>query len=330
MAERASVFGQNQWGVETTSGVSVAANKLLQSWDIIETASIGVDFYRAQGLKYPSLGIAGKDLTMAQLRGKPCYTDIVYLLSGLFGAAVITGPNTDGAYTWVFSPSSSAPDAFKTFTIERGSSVAAEKFTYGLPSQFGLEFDRGVANLTGALLGQALTTGITLTATPTAIPMVPMSPKDFSVWADPTSGALGTTKLTRLLKGNFVFGGSKYLPLWVVDQAQTSFAAVVEGAPDATFRALFAADATAGQGVSFLANVRAGDTRFVRIKATGPLIAGATNHSFTIDMAAKFDDPGPFHDESGVYAYELPWNLVTDPTWGKALTLTVVTTTATL
>jgi hypothetical protein len=109
-----------------------------------------------------------------------------------------------------------------------------------------------------------------------------------------------------------------------VDQAQTSFAAVVESTPAAMFQALFAADTTASQGIAFLANVRAGDTRFVRIKAVGPLIAGATNYSFQIDCAAKFGKPSPFRDASGVYSYELPWTLVHDPTWAKSMVVTVV------
>src|SRR5207244_5167404 len=144
--------------------------------------------------------------------------------------------------------------------------------------QFGLTFDRDRADLAGALLGRAQTTGITLTASPTAIPLIPISPKEFTVYADTTSAGLGTTKLGRLLRGNFSFGASKYLPLWVVDAAQASFIDVVESTPTATFSALVEADAT---GVGFLANVRAGDTRFVRIQAVGPLIAGASNYKLT-------------------------------------------------
>jgi|SRR5579859_345107 len=329
-SERASVFGQSQWGLESVHGTSVPGNRLIQSFDILETAEVDVDFYRPMGNKFPTVGVSGRDFVTARLTGKPSYTDIVYLLSGLLGAAVITGPNVDGAYTWVFSPSSTAPDAFSSFTIERGSSVAAEKFTHGLPSEIGLEFDRMVANLTGAVIGQALTSGITLTASPTAIPIVPMSPKDFSVFADTTSAGLGTTRLTRLLHGNFAFGNGKYVPLWVVDQTQPSFVSVVESTPAAVFSALFEADATAGQGINFLANVRAGDTRFVRIHAVGPLIAGATNYSFTIDCAAKFGKPSAFRDSGGVYAYELPWTLIHDATWTHAMQVTVITTLASL
>lgn len=320
MAERASVFQQVQIGVETTSGASVAASKLLQSMDIIPTASVNVDVYRPQGNKFPTVAVAGQDMVSARITGKPTYSELIYPFSSLFGAATITGPNGDGAYTHVYNPASAGPDAFKSYTVERGSSVGAEKFTFGLFAGFGMTFNRQTADLTGALIGQAMTTGITMTATPTAIPLIPISPKDISVYADTASAGLGTTKLTRVLNGNFAFGQNKYNPLWVVDQAQTSFVSVVENTPAATFSVLLEADST---GMGFLANVRAGDTRFVRIQGTGPLISGATNYKLQIDMAAKFGTPREFTDTNGVYAIEYPWNLVHDGIWGKALVVTL-------
>lgn len=326
MAERASVFQQVQVGVETTSGTSVAASKLLQSMDIQPDAQLNVDYFRPQGNKYPTVAALGKDFTTARVVGKPTYTEIVYPFSGMFGAAVITGPNGDGAYTWVFSPASSAADAFKTVTVERGSAVQAEKFTFGLFDSLGMRFDRQTADLSGTMVGQAQTTGITMTATPTAIALIPILPKQIDVYVDSTSGALGTTKLGRFLQGDWAFGG-KYQPLWVVDSSQTSFVQIVEQTPNARFRMLVEADAA---GMAFLATIRAGTTQFVRLKCSGPLIAGATSNSLTIDMAVKGGNPDPYEDSNGVYAVGLNWSLVHDATWGKALTATVTNTIATL
>lgn len=327
MPERASVFGQVQVGLETVHGTSVAANRLLTSFDVMPTPDIGVDFYRPQGNKFPTVAVAGKDLTTSRIAGKPTYSELIYPFSGLFGAATIVGPNGDGAYTHTYNPAATAPDAFTSFTVERGSSVAAEKFTFGLFTQLGLTFDRDRADLSGAMIGRAQTTGITLTTTPTTIPLIPISPKEISVFADTTSAGLGTTKLGRLLRGNFQFGASKYQPLWVVDSAQASFIDVVESTPAATFSALVEADAA---GVGFLANVRAGDTRFVRILCTGPLIAGATSYKLQIDMAAKFGKPSPYSDEAGVYAVEHTWTVVFDAAWAKAMQVVLTNLQATL
>lgn len=327
MPERASVFQQCQLGLESTHGTSVAANRLLTSFDVMPTPDINIDFYRPQGNKFPTVGVAGKDFTTARITGKPTYSELIYPLSSLLGAATITGPNGDGAYTHTYNPAATAADAFTSYTIERGSAVQAEKFTYGMFSQFGLSFDRDRADLSGAMIGRAQTTGITLTATPTAIPLIPISPKEFSVYADTTSGALGGTRLGRVLRGNFQFGAGKYLPLWTVDSSQTSFVEVVESTPAATFSVLVEADAA---GMAFLANVRAGDTRFVRIQAVGPVIAGASSYTFTINMAAKFGRPSEYRDENGVYAIEHTWTVVYDATWTRAMQAVLINLQSTL
>lgn len=329
MPERASVFQQVQIGVEVTHGTAPAggANRLLASMDLMPTPSIGVDPYRPQGNKFPTVSVAGKDLTGFRVTGKPTYTELIYPLSSLLGAATITGPNGDGAYTYTWNPASTGPDAFVSFDVERGSSVGAERSLFTIFTQLGMAFDRERADLSGAALGRAQTTGITLTATPTALALVPISPKDFSVFVDTTSGGLGTTRLTRVLRGNWQFGQSKYLPLWTVDQTATSFADIVESTPAATFSMLVEADTA---GVAFLANVRAGDTRFVRVRAVGPLIAGASSYQFTIDMAVQFGTPSEYRDEAGVYAIEYPMNLVHNATWTRAMQAVLITTVATL
>lgn len=328
MAERASVFQQVQVGKEApgTPGTLVAASKLLTSMDIQPAADLNVDFFRPQGNKYSTVAASGKDFVTARVVGKPTFTEMAYILSGLFGAATITGPNADGAYTHVYSPAASAADAFSTLTVERGSAVAAERFTYGLFTSMGLTFDRDRADLQGTMLGQAQTTGITLTATPTAIALVPMLPKQFDVFVDTTSGGLGTTKLGRLLQGNLQFG-DKYQALWTVDSSQASFVQVIEQSPNARMRLLVEADTA---GMAFLATARAGTTQFMRIKASGPLIAGATSYSWQLDMAIKFARPDAYEDSNGVYAIGLNAMVVFDSTWNKALTSTLVTTLASL
>lgn len=329
MPERASVFNAVQIGRETTPGTAPVsgANRLLASMDLLPTPNIGVDIYRPNGIKYPTVAVAGKDLTLYQLSGKPTYTEIVYPLSSLLGAATITGPNADGAYTWTWNPSSTGADSFVSYQLQRGSSVGAEQSLFTIFSQLGLSFDRDRADLSGAAFGLAQSTGVTLTAAPTSLALVPISPKDLSLFVDTTSAGLGTTRMTRLLRGNWQFGQSKYNPLWAVDQTQASFAAIVESTPGAQFSALFEADTT---GLGFLANVRAGDTRFVRIRANGPLIAGASSYTFTIDMAAKFGTPSQYRDEQGVYAIEYPWNLMHDPGWTRAMQVTLITTVSAL
>jgi len=327
VAERATVFETIQLGVEATSGTAVPANKLLQSLFMQSAVDLSIDMFRPEGNKFPTVAAAGKDLYSGRVIGKPTYTEIVYPLSSLLGAATITGPNADGAYTWVFNPSSTAADAFKTFTIQQGSGVRAMQWAYGLFSNLGLTGDRQSVDLDGTMMGQAISDGITLTATPTTLTLVPVLPKQVDCFVDTTSAGLGTTRLGRLLKYRLGFGDEKYNPLWTVDSTQSSFAAVVEKAPGAALNALVEADAN---GMALLTDARAGNTKFVRLQCSGPLIAGASSYSIKFDFATKLGKPDPFQDHDAVYA--IGWNmpLVHDGTWGKALTVTVMTTLASL
>lgn len=310
MAERASVFQGVQIGVETTSGTSVAASKLLTSMEIVPQIDLTIDTFRPMGNKYITVAAAAKELTSAQVRGKLTYTEIVYPLSSLFGAGVITGA---GPFTWVFSPGSTAADAFKTFTIEQGNAVRAEKWTYGLFTGLSITGSRDGFDIRGTMQGQAVTDGITMTTTPTAIALVPVLGKDVSVFYDATSAGLGTTKLGRVLSLEFNFN-DKYSPLWAVDNTQASFVAQVERAPTANIKLIVEADAA---GMALLTDARAGTYAYVRIVGTQ-----GTN-SLTFDCAVKHVKPDPYRDQDGVYA--IGWNLqlAHDQAWGTGKSMVV-------
>lgn len=315
MAERASVFQGVQIGVETTPGTSVAATKQLQSMSLTPQIDLSVDTFRPMGNKFITVAAPSKELTTVQVQGKLTYTEIVYMFSSLFGAASISGA---GPYTWAFTPGSIAADAFKTFTVEQGNAVRAEKWTYGLFTSLNISGTRDGWDLRGTMQGQAVTDGITMTASPTAIPLVPVLGKDVSVYYDTTSGGIGGTKLGRVLRWEFNFG-DKYQPLWPVDSAQASFVAEVENAPTASISMLVEADTA---GMALLTDARAGNfayTRFAAVQGTNQL---------TIDAAVKHVRPAPYSDSNGVYAIGFNLQLAHDAAWGgapgKALTATVI------
>lgn len=313
MAERASVFQGAQYGIETTPGTAVAADKKLTSLSIVPTADINIELFRPFGMKFPTVSALGKDSTTAALTGQATYNEIGMVLAAGLVTPVTTGP-TSTYYTHTGTIDSDGPDALSSVTVELGSSVAAERFTYGLVNSFTLDFDRDGVKVGGSMIGQALTTGITLTGSPTELVLVPIMGAQGSVYLDATSGGLGTTKLGRVLKGTFSFG-DRLNPLWVVDAAQASYVGHVESPPNATFKMMIEADAT---GMAFLANARAGDTRFIRVT----FVSGT--YALTFDMAAKLGKPDAFSDDNSVYAIGLNWTLVHDGTWGKALTYVLV------
>lgn len=327
MPERSTISQVVQIGVETTEGTSVAANKLLQALGISPSLQAETQDFRPQGYKYRTLVVPGKEWVEADLEGLATFNEIIYPLASLISAPVTTVVQTTGQQH-VFTPSSTAEDAAKSFTVEQGSAVRAHKFVGGVVSACGMEFTRESIELSGSMIGTGFTDGITLTAAPTAIALQPMLPAQVNVYLDPTSAALGTTKLLRALATGFNLS-DKYGPLWTLNSAVTGYAARIETEPTAEGHLLVEADAA---GMGMLTHLRAGATRFLRIEVvdTALIGAGPATYSFKADFAIKFNAASEFEDSDGVYAVDWPFTIVHDGTWGKAMQFTVVNALATL
>jgi hypothetical protein len=324
MAERSSITQLVNWGVEGTAtpGTPVVGNKQMSALDVEVGPSINFDTFRPAGHKYSTIVSVGKDWAAARLTGKTTYTEIVYPMSSLLGAATIATPSGGTASrSWTFNPATTSADLPSTFTVECGSSVRASKFSYGLVTGLTIPFDRDTMGLSGDMIGQFLTDGITMTGTAAAIALVPILPKQLTVSMDGTSGSLGSTTLGRVLSGEWSLTG-RYAPLWVVNAANTSWVTHVEVEPTATFKLLVEADA---EGGTILTAARAGTTKFLRLRGVGDVIeAGSINYRLTMDVAGKVENVTPYQDKDGVYAQEFTFRMCHDASWGKALTVEVI------
>jgi hypothetical protein len=242
------------------------------------------------------------------------------------GAPTITTVGTTGKQHVFTLLNTGAAQAAKTVTLEKGSSVRAGKAAYVQAVDIGFGISRSEFTIDGAVMGQLYTDGITLTASPTTFAQVPILPKDFSVYLDSTWAGLGTTKLLRVF-GNALNLAGLVGGVWPINQANTSFAVTVDQSElDATMELRMEADAT---GMANLTALRAGTTRYLRIEAVGPAIAGGSAfNTFRIDAAVKVAEYADFDDEDGIVV--TPWPLqVVDDTDGP-LVVTVINTVAAL
>lgn len=333
MPERASINQSVQLGVETTPGSPVAATRRLGSVGFAISPQAEINARRPIGQKYSSLQVLGQEWSEAEIEGGPVYTELPYLFASLLSTPVVTqimdGSTATGAYRWVFDTNSFGDDNPKTFTIEQGSSVRAHRVSNAIISELSLEWSREEIELGGTAIARAIEDGVTLTAGATQLEQVPVKPTDLSIYLDNSSAQIGTTKLLRNLSGEFSVS-DRFVPLWVVDRAQPSFVTTIEGEPEVEFSLTLEADA---QGMQSLQAMRAGQTRFLRIEAVGPVIyAGTTpvRHTMLLDIAGQVSEPDEFSDEDGVYAIGWTFGAVHDPTWGKAMRAEVITTLATL
>lgn len=317
VAERATVTQGVQLGVEATPGTGVAANKYLANLGMSVQPDLNFNSFRPSGAKFKSNLVPGKDFSAVKLDGLVTYSEIVYLLSGLvsFAAPVQQGGTT--AYKWTHSPITSSEDTIKTFTMEQGSAARAHKYAYGLVTGLDMEFTRDACSLSGSMIGQNLQDGITLTGSPSAVESMPVVPKHVSVFADNTSGGLGGTKLTRVLKAGVKLD-ARFAGLWAVDASNPSYGAHVETEPTAQFTLMVEADVN---GMGLLTTARTPATKFVRIEAVSDQNAGAAfPYKLTLDMAGQVSSISEFSDQEGVYALEYTFDMVHDATFGKAFT----------
>lgn len=299
MTERTVITNGVQVGVEATPGTAVPADKKLLSAAINLSGAGDVQVIRGSGSKFPAIAALGKDYADGDIDGAPTYTELAYFLAGLLGDPVITTPvGATNARLWTWPIRVSAPQDGKSFTVEQGSGVAAERTSGVVITGLGIDYSRDELSLSGDVLARAFETGITITAAPDEIPLVPMLPKEVDVYLDTTVGALGTTKLLRALSASWNIS-DRFGALWPLNSALASYAATFETEPSSEINLTLEADAV---GMGLYAVLRAGSTRFLRIESTGQEIEAGYPYQLRFDGAVKVTDVPDFSDEDGIYA----------------------------
>ena len=142
----------------------------------------------------------------------------------------------------------------------------------------------------------------------TDVPVRAIQSPEWDVYCDSAAGDIGTTKI-RPYSGAFAFNGLTE-PDWVVDTDLDSYDDDVVLAPDGTLNIVMRNDATAR---SLRADLKAGDTKYIRFQATGPEIESGQNYLFRIDCAVKAgDNLGQFGEDSGRETLPLPLTIISD------------------
>lgn len=298
----------------------------------------GLDFSR------DSVEISGDALGRAVTDDIHLSTNATYTLTA--GAT----PPTTGTFTLTFGGQTTANIAFDataaavktalealstigtgnvdvTATTAAGSgklSVAANVYTV----EFVGELAQAPQTLTGTFTSLdpsgsiALAAGVT-GVTPTGIELVPVLPTDLDIYLSRTSHA----DLDSALPMESVITSSwniadRFGAFWPIGTVNgRSFKTTVETEPKQTMKIKLAAD---DEGMSFLGDVRQGDTVWLRVEAVGDLIEDPYYYKLTLDMAAKIENIGDFADEDGVYAIEYEFTSVHDAVWGQSVQVEIL------
>lgn len=328
MTDRAKVVETVQFGPESTEGTAVAATKNIRSVSVDTKIGGAAEFFRPDGRKFNTLATLNQEWSTFALNGKGTYTEIIYPLAMMFGDP---SPASSGVAikTRVYEMLDTTLLTPKSMTIEKGSSVRAQKIAGAILSDLTMAFSRksGIT-LTGGGIGRLFTDGITLTGSLPDVALAPLVGKQLDVYIDTTAAGLGTTKLLRAFSLEETLTGV-FGPIWAIDSAQTSYSGHVDLAPTTGTKIMLEADAT---GMAYLSQFRADDLMFVRIQATGANMAGESSvpYLFQFDTCVAIKTMTPDTDEDGVTTLEIDSELIKDSTWGKAQSIKVVNTIASL
>lgn len=324
MAERSVIFQATQIGVESTPGTPVAAGKRLLSVGFSMSPQPDIQVRRARGYKYPSLAQMNRESTELTIDGGLTYTEIIYLLAGNLMKPTPTG---NGPYTWEFTPKTSEADEIATFTIEQGDSERARRVALGLVRELTLSFSRTDISVGGNLVAGQLEDDVSLTPGATEIDLVPVNGPDVLVYMAESYADLDTAlPLERPISVEWGMS-NRFGPAYYLDQ-QVGFNKYVEIEPRLTMALQMASD---DEGMELLAPMRTGDTRYIRIEATGPEIgSGPDTFYLSIDTAVKVTDIGDFSDVEGIEAIEWQFQGFHDSDLGGATKVTVINNIASL
>src|SRR6266705_3417003 len=303
-AERSAINQTLQFGLESTPGVNVAANKSIQCFAIVFGPMDDATEFSATVRKYPSIVIENSEWVEGTLTGSLDYNGIVYALSGVCGAATIGAHGSSAtAKDWLFVPPLTGSVQPQTYTVEQGennsfgNAIYNHKVNYMLISELGYKGDRKTGfNVSGKVLAQALQRAITMTSTPTTVAIQPSAGKHFNIYLDPTSAALGRAQLLKVLDVDYAFTGL-YGMFFPLNRANLGFTGHVDLNPGCTIKMLLEADAI---GMTPLTNLQAGSTQFLRVQGQGAIIdniqtltfgGGVTGGTFTLSYKGQTTAP---------------------------------------
>lgn len=293
--EVSSVNSTAQWGIQTNPETAVAANKRIDCYVLKDGIKPERKTTAGTGRKYPSVQQLNSELTEGSLEGSMDFNGILYPIASALGKRTPVAHGASAtAKDWIYPASLSGSIEPQVYTIEKGEAATrAHKYAHMLFNKFGYKLNRKTdASVSGGWFAQRTTDGITMTGSPTIVPLQPMTGQQFNLYLDPLSANLGTTQLLKALEFEFSLDNI-YNPAWYINRANSSFSTYVDTKPSATVKFKLAADAV---GMGLVDLMRSGATRFMRVEAVGDLIdntqtvtigGGATTGNFTLSYKGQ-------------------------------------------
>lgn len=312
---------------ETTPGTAnVTTMNQMTALSLRPAWNVETNEFRAQGFKLPTVIQQTDEWGVWAVEGIQDFNHLGFPLASRIAVPVTTTPGGGTlSRQHVFTLDADGADALATYTAQFGDTARAVQGTYGVFQSFGVDiargalgFDSGFISRTPAVISSIATVGVV------TVPAAPTAARQFDVWADSTWAGLGTTKLLAAYEGSIDLG-DKFARDTPLNSAVTSFESVVEATDQSYSGNLrLGFDATA-EGLITTWTTSA--LKFIRLKATGPIIETTIAYSFQVDMCVQIINPGQLEAfNNGVLTLPFDFSIVPDPTTGNAIVVTLVNT----
>lgn len=289
MADLATLNQRVQLGVESSFGVvpGSGSNRSLLSLTLVPDPKFEYLMYRPTGYRFNATQVPTYDHSEWKPGGPLSYTEFAYLASGLWGLPTFTTP-TNGvvARQMAWSPLLTGAQGGVTYQLQHGDATRMRQVNGCQVAGFDLDFDRSKCDVSGGvLIGQQIQNNAgAFTATPTSQSIWPVEPEHWNVFLDPTSANIGTTQLLRVFSVKFSWGNG-YVPEWVLNRANASYAGVLDAAPKVVITLKAMPDASQDQ---WWVNARAAQTGYLRLNAQGLPIDNQWNLTLGAASAGTF------------------------------------------
>jgi hypothetical protein len=340
MATAIRSLNRLQFGLESTKGTIVAATKIIRgNW--IAGFTEEYDTYRSP---YPSgvlanVGGAGvfvrKGVTLKGEFDLSAEQALWPLTTGILGAVSPSNSDTT-AYTYTYTPQLTT--AIRTLDTLTGEFIMGDGSTnhvareagYGFCTQFSCKW----ATNQQATMSAEWVLRASQTSTPTGslaayTSLEPLVTNLLSVYLDTSWAGLGGTQLTTIVRSAELDVMTGLAPDYTLDgRSDLDFTQHKVGPFTAKLKMMLELNATAASRV---ANFRANDIVFIRLKNIGSLAGAATAYkTFQADGAYRFVSPPAFSEDGEQVLVGLDLESVYDTTGAKTLEFVVINKLATV
>lgn len=320
---RSGVGVVSQFGVETTPGTGVAANRFTPTLNWIFARMIEPKNFRARGSRINSTSVHHKKMAQGSVEGVLDYNSLMYQLSGIFNHPTRTQIGSIGAYQGIWTPGvTSADSTRKTYTVEIGDATAVEEYNFVQLKGWDLEAGQDDFTSKSDAIGRYPEDAQTITASPTTVAERPVERNDVNLYMDDAVGSLGGTQITNAMEESLSLG-DKFKEAFFHNRSAGEFEDVVETPYEPKFSFTTAHNA---QSEAIVALVENNPYKFLRWEAQGALLGTHSSVDYyeliRIDMCGKFEGVEPMINDDEPYAYKYNFTLLNNATLGSYMKVT--------